>query len=49
MDENKLSHIILGCAIEVHKKLGDEGALKKVAEITFKVASEKSPNLKLLK
>ena len=34
---------------EVHKKLGDEGALKKVAEITFKVASEKSPNLKLLK
>ncbi len=22
MDENKLSHIILGCAIEVHKQLG---------------------------
>lgn len=34
---------------EVHKKLGEEGALKKVAEIVFKVASEKSPNLKLLK
>ena len=34
---------------EVHRKLGEEGALKKVAEITFKVANEKSPNLKLLK
>lgn len=34
---------------EVHKKLGEEGALKKVAEIVFKVAKEKSPNLKLLK
>lgn len=34
---------------EVHKKLGEEGALKKVAKIIFQVATEKSPNLKLLK
>lgn len=32
MDENQLSNIIIGCAIEVHKELGGPGLLEKVYE-----------------